>query len=232
MSRRYLLVLDINGTLLERKSKGDKVAHAITRDFSSCDKQVFLRPHLQQFLLKVSQIMDIALWTSAMPKSANALFSTTFAPYNFVFKWTRLDCNIDGAGKKQKTTKDLSKIYSEFPMYNAKNTLILDDSLHKILALQAKLHIPTYTVSDPCFNPLIDTDLISAYKYLKVMIDSDANDVYSYTELNPFLSNDPLEKEEDKFARSKYLEVKKNEQRFAVLDKWKVNEGFIKEFYS
>jgi hypothetical protein len=81
-SGRRLLVLDINGTLLDRLSpKTPQLAINVKNEFSYKRRRIFLRPHLDTFLTQITSRfnIDIAIWTSAKRENSMGIVERIFS---------------------------------------------------------------------------------------------------------------------------------------------------------
>jgi hypothetical protein len=127
MSKSYLLVLDLNGTLLERvtkkKMKAFKSAYAIppTPDFSISSGKVFKRPFVDEFIDGIFKNFDVAVWTSALEKNAVPMVQNLFQAHTHQLKflWNRSDCSDVKEGVDHSSVKDLRKIWEAYPDYDS-----------------------------------------------------------------------------------------------------------------
>jgi hypothetical protein len=95
----------------------------------------------------------LAVWTSARAKSAKQLVAALIPPAvaaRLLFVWAQHDCDTvlsnnnntsNGSGcddsdddNNLTLKKDLSKVWKEYPVWNASNTLLMDDSPDKCVA--------------------------------------------------------------------------------------------------
>lgn len=62
-----------------------------------------------------------------------------------LFLWTQEECVLakpsGGASWKPKFTKDLRKVWSAYPQYTCKNTIIVDDSASKLMEEHLRNHL-------------------------------------------------------------------------------------------
>ncbi|KAJ3226244.1 hypothetical protein HDU81_007419 [Chytriomyces hyalinus] len=166
-----LVVLDLNGTLIDRLSKGPerKLAYANPlcprdADLTLNQNRVFLRPYLDVFLKYLLENFHVAAWTSATPKNAHPLTEFIFEPFGgskcLEFVWDRERCIIEPTPTNK---------------YNSHNTILLDDSASK--SCRAPLNhllILTFSVGDVTVTPNCDQDstLISTISYLDGLLES------------------------------------------------------------
>jgi len=235
-----LLVLDINGTLLDRLGRNSGKMHDIRNEYTVKGKKLFLRPHLTSFIIHIHTIFDIACWTSAKQENGqgivNRLFETPELTHiKLKFAWYREDCEILGAGKAEVSVKHLSKIWAKYDEYTPSNTLILDDSPHKSAENRNNaLLLPTYSVCDRSFDPFTDNCLFSVLKYLKeaalfLSTSSPPPSIQDFLESNPLCT----EIIADASTNPKLLSVmlaKQNEVSFEILPQWLVSEEEVEEW--
>ncbi|KAJ1560296.1 hypothetical protein HK405_007594, partial [Cladochytrium tenue] len=181
---RLLLVLDLNGTLLDRlTSSADKrFARANPRAPSCADAvvgkgRVFLRPYLDHFLDFAFAHFHVATWTSAT--AANAAKMTALVcgerAAHLAFSWDRSRCQLDGVGFGSK--KDLRSIWDDTTgvnragLWSERNTLIIDDTPGKSSLNRANhLLIPPFLLGNvevPCDE---DPSLLSVLEYLRRLL--------------------------------------------------------------
>lgn len=143
MSRR-LLILDVNGTIADFTHKRRP---GVKPDAKLRSKYIYERPHLREFLSRVTEHYDVAVWTSSIGPNAEAAVDYLFKRHNLAFVYSRNQC-VKLPGPGYRTIKDLRRVWSSFPHYDRRNTTVLDDSEEK-LALQPHclLPIPTFEAS-------------------------------------------------------------------------------------
>ncbi|KAJ3374608.1 hypothetical protein HDU92_000925, partial [Lobulomyces angularis] len=149
-----------------------------------------------------------------------------------LFVWCVNECDVVGFGRDRQTFKDLQKIYSQYPQFNQTNTILLDDSPHKGLKNENSntLHLPTYTVCEPTFNPLEDDSLLSVTKYFRAMHYEKVDDVRKFLSNNPFVK---IRTEVDGyrgFKANSYAVIKQSEPTYEVLPRWKLNLEELSQF--
>ncbi|KAI9228087.1 MAG: HAD-like domain-containing protein, partial [Piptocephalis tieghemiana] len=122
MKAKPLVILDLNGTLLLRgKSKPRKIT---------------LRPHLPSFLSFLFTHFSVMVWSSARPESVDQMAQHVFEDRirDLAAIWDRRSFLLGSAYYHDSPTiKDLAKIWEWQPCWGASNTLILDDSIEKII---------------------------------------------------------------------------------------------------
>ena len=143
-----LLVLDLNGILCHRiRPQPPTGAHpALYRPVLDhvANTPIIPRPDLASFLEFLDQHFCLALWTSAKRKTATALVRALVTPQiaqRLLFVWGQDRCRRDkkaGVHGPPITVfeKDLALVWKEYPLWNAENTLLMDDSPDKCLSWQ------------------------------------------------------------------------------------------------
>lgn len=140
-----LLICDINGILCHRVRRDpypDIKYRESTKKVSGTP--VIPRPGLNEFLELVSQHFCLAIWTSAKPKSAQALVKAIVpSHFQLVFVWAQNQCHVQQSQDDEEDdmmdernavfVKSLSKVYTRYPLWSSTNTLLIDDSREKIL---------------------------------------------------------------------------------------------------
>lgn len=118
LQRAFLVVLDLNGVLLYREGK-----------------QLFPRPHVEEFLRFIMSNFVVAVWTSSEERNAVPIIESLFGHWKerLLFQWYRSRCTMCPTEEKPYATrKDLQKIFDEWPeSFHAVNTIIVDDSREK-----------------------------------------------------------------------------------------------------
>lgn len=136
---RPLLVLDLNGILCHR------VRQTVDNDSSTRNYRPSLgwvagtpivpRPDLESILTYWDAHFCMAVWTSAKPKTATQLIQLLFPTdiaNRLLFLWTQQQCESKVAdGNEHVFEKNLQKVWTQYPLWNAHNTLLVDDSPEK-----------------------------------------------------------------------------------------------------
>ncbi|KAJ3324939.1 hypothetical protein HDV06_005527 [Boothiomyces sp. JEL0866] len=156
---KYLLVFDLNGTLITRLNAKEfkifKAASSISPDFTTNKMKVYKRPHWNQFLETVMNLphISVGVWTSAQPKNAVALTEKLFGDYvnQLEFILDRSHCEDAPIGVKVDTAvKNLDLIFDS-KLSKGKwdtNTILIDDSKSKAKKQPDNLvEIPTFDVT-------------------------------------------------------------------------------------
>ncbi|RKO92193.1 hypothetical protein BDK51DRAFT_23526 [Blyttiomyces helicus] len=119
-SRKLLVVLDLNGTLLARlqnrkEHKSERVAYQANPTVP--------KPYLDTFVMHLieSPEFEVAVWTSAGFNNATAMVMGTFGSNTekLSFTWNRTQCSdVASTTEDHSSKKDLRKIWDD-PVYNA-----------------------------------------------------------------------------------------------------------------
>ena len=140
-----LLVLDLNGILCHRirQNRTPNVPKTAYRSSSLnvARTPVVPRTDLHEFLSFLDRHFTLSVWTSAKNKTATSLVSALFpsdVASRLLFVWAQHHCDVVGSPDTDETDdeqpvfeKNLSKVWKEFPLWNANNTLMIDDSPEK-----------------------------------------------------------------------------------------------------
>lgn len=162
-----LCILDLNGVLLERlsaKSGKNTGLHRAARalrapNFRIDSRDVWLRPFHAFFLSYISRRHNLAVWSSATPKTVQGLLWTT--PFldgsgvgrgELAFVRDRETCIPDTAIGGHATRKPLAKIWEDARLegrWHAGNSVIFDDSQSKVVAdLDNAIICPEYAAQN------------------------------------------------------------------------------------
>ena len=194
MPTKLLLVLDLNGTLLNRINKSelkliDPSVVLPTNTFSSGINKVFLRPHLETFLNYIfnAEHITVCVWTSAELTAATDLCHKVFGIYSpkLAFVLNRSMCVGAPMGIKAGKTvrKPLDRIWSS-NQYNPKNiwnrinTILIDDSAYKGVDHPRNMYLlQPFDVTDLKVVPTADEDLLTITNWLKDQGTSSVDDI-------------------------------------------------------
>ena len=149
---KYLIVLDINGTLCCRIKKRERKlvnSNPFAPAYSTMinGAWIYLRPFLNEFI-KDLNFAQVGLWSSMTEPNTHLFHKVALQGLNPLFTFDRSHCSNVKEGKNHESTKDLSTIYSIFPEFSADNTIMIDDSVDKFVNLENILLIPEYSVID------------------------------------------------------------------------------------
>ena len=138
-----LLILDINGILCYRvKSRavgedGNTVKYRPSIGHIACT-DIIPRSDLHDFLYFLCNHFTLAIWTSAKLKNANSMLDLLIPPnirQTLLFTWGQDMCEFKRTKQDEKGfvfMKLLCKVWKEYPLWNASNTILMDDSREKI----------------------------------------------------------------------------------------------------
>ncbi|KAK9073264.1 hypothetical protein SSX86_007588 [Deinandra increscens subsp. villosa] len=195
-SRKKLLVLDINGLLVDIVAGPDE---AYKPDTIIGSKAVFKRPFCDEFLKFCFERFSVGVWTSRTRRNIERVlqFLSIDIEHQLLFCWDQSHCTDTGFNTvdnsdKPLVLKELKKLWEKqdpnLPwhkgVYNESNTIFLDDSPYKAL------RNPPYTAIFPYSYSYRDTqdnglgpngDLRN---YLERLAASD--NVQKFIEQNPF----------------------------------------------
>mmetsp|Transcript_10931 Transcript_10931/g.17910 ORF Transcript_10931/g.17910 Transcript_10931/m.17910 type:complete len:313 (+) Transcript_10931:3-941(+) len=140
---RVLLVLDLNGLLVERvaKVKDKDIKARVGKPggpLNAGKYWAFLRPGHKQFVQFLFDKFDVLAWSSAQMKNIEALLNVLLNNEqlsNLVGIFDQESCTKACQDPKNPYKplflKPLCKVYKAYPKYSALNTLLVDDSLYK-----------------------------------------------------------------------------------------------------
>lgn len=137
-SQRALVVLDLNGTLLDAKHQAYQCERT-GRSWPRYDartpkghKYIYFRPQMQAFLSWLFQRYEVGVWTSCMKHNAWDIVQLAF-PRPPLFVKTREDCIVIPNGEYSKDTiKDLTVVWSEYAgQFHAGNTILVENTAQK-----------------------------------------------------------------------------------------------------
>jgi hypothetical protein len=167
-----LLVLDLNGLLCHRIRSRTAPTGTVFRPFITriAGTPVVPRTDLHDMLHYLDRHFCLAVWTSAKAKSAKQLVAALIPPAvaaRLLFVWAQHDCDTVVTNNNTSTgsggddsddddnssvfKKNLSKVWKEYPAWNASNTLLMDDSPDKCVAWREN------AVHPPPLNGLAET---------------------------------------------------------------------------
>ncbi|KAJ3045500.1 hypothetical protein HDV00_009154 [Rhizophlyctis rosea] len=209
VKRPILLILDLNGTLIERitDSAKKKIARSHPAfpprpDFMVNSKPCFCRPYLDTFFAHIFADFHVGAWTSATPKNAGPMIDTIFGQYasQLKFKWDRTKCSdLGNKSNDFSSVKDLRLIWADIGpegankdgLYSAENTILLDDTSTKASHTPDNgLHLPTFTFIESDFDAENDESLLNVIKYLDDLRQSGLPDVRVYLAENALFRKD------------------------------------------
>ncbi|KAI9346794.1 NLI interacting factor-like phosphatase-domain-containing protein [Zopfochytrium polystomum] len=175
-----LLVLDLNGTLVDKVKKGDEIRFARANPLCPAPVKtigkgkIYLRPYLDVFLDYVMSNFHVAVWTSATLKNAVEMTSLVCQSHlpRLEFSWNRSRCDLESRGYGSK--KDLNRIWTDLDgvnrraLWSPKNTILIDDTTAKSsLNPNNHLLLPPFLVGNRSVSCRDDPCLLSIIAYLK-----------------------------------------------------------------
>jgi hypothetical protein len=148
-----LLILDLNGILCHRDRHGGEESSSgggqQRVSVGHCaGTPIIPRPNVANFLTFLDQHFCLAVWTSAKRKTANDIINLLFPQRvrsRLLFVWAQNECLPvpDDAADERVFQKLLHKVWKAFPLWNANNTLLMDDSPAKCpYAIANGIHPP------------------------------------------------------------------------------------------
>ncbi|GAB2223845.1 hypothetical protein Droror1_Dr00004588 [Drosera rotundifolia] len=195
-SRKKLLILDINGLLVDIVPT---VSEEFTPDTTISGKAVFKRPHCDDFLQFCFEKFEVGIWSSRTRKNVELVIDFLLGANKekLLFCWDQSRCTDTGYNTihnqdKPLFLKELRKLWTkqgrDLPWkrgdYNESNTLLLDDSPYK------GLRNPPYTAiyPDPYEYRDIKDRSLGPTGDLRIYLErlARADTVQSFVRANPF----------------------------------------------
>ncbi|KAG5556680.1 hypothetical protein RHGRI_007072 [Rhododendron griersonianum] len=150
VSRKKLLVLDLNGLLVHRVFRFDRninVQNYPPPDVICGPFLVFTRPFCSEFLEFCFERFEVGIWSSARERSIDTILSTikTGLKDKLLFVWDKERCTDSGFKSLERKDKpiflkELKKLWedpTDLPwhrgQYSLSNTLLIDDAPYKAL---------------------------------------------------------------------------------------------------
>ena len=165
---KFLIILDLNGVLLDRV-RGSTGAKP---DFVVNGTKCYLRPGVHKFLKWLHHRFDVAVWSSTMPHNTIPLVKKIWGKRtnNLRFIFTQNQCTYDGMmGEKPIFLKEINYLWTMFPWCDPKNTLLIDDSEYKVV------NNPKHTSIHPeAYDHSIHTNInVTIRPYLEKLLKSE-----------------------------------------------------------
>lgn len=146
-----LIVLDLNGILCRRVrhyNNVELISNELKQQFRPfigrvAGTPIISRMDLGEFLSKLDARFTLAVWSSAQKKTVMKLVDLLFPrdiAERLLFVWGQNYCvNLKSPGNKDRLvngadaifSKPLCKVWSNFPLWNSRNTILIDDSPDK-----------------------------------------------------------------------------------------------------
>jgi hypothetical protein len=158
-SRRQLLILDLNGTLVSRtKNRGSKF---------------YVRPHCHSFFDYIFANFTVMVWSSATEPSVERMCKI-FDPqkHPLFLKWHRKHFNLtqEDFYSNRETLKDLDLVWCQLPEFDATNTIIIDDTKRKVARQPHNLvQVSTFHHDLVLNREKRDQDLCKVTNYLRIL---------------------------------------------------------------
>ena len=157
---RHLLVLDVNGLLLDRQRSRVEGAPPPDLEYGSASLRsyVYDRPHAREFVAWALQRFRVAVWSSARSQNLAPLVQHVFGDgaRALAFVWAQDRCGVDGSveltgrrgGRKPKFLKPLAAVW-DAGLGEPHATLLVDDDRYKAARNPAHtaVHPAPYTVA-------------------------------------------------------------------------------------
>jgi len=174
MKQNYLIILDIDDTLITHKiipsyiqTNSDFILKdldsiGIISGFKYMTAHVWKRPYLNEFMSFLVDNFYVAVWTAAKIEWLDYILKTVLVSYadKFIFTWSRNQLD-------QFSNKSLTRVWERFPMFNKKNTMIIDD-LKYVTGDDIQEYYCHLTIRP--FNSSKDVDLIRIITGLKILL--------------------------------------------------------------
>ncbi|MBP04674.1 MAG: hypothetical protein CMA72_07830 [Euryarchaeota archaeon] len=130
---KRLIIFDLNGIFLVRR----RDATSQKPDFVVGNFKCFVRPGIRKFLKWVHHNYDVAVWSSTMPHNTIPIVRHIWGKKmkDLKFIYSQRQCTKVGTMDSGKPIflKELKYVWEMFPWYNETNTLLIDDSPHKVV---------------------------------------------------------------------------------------------------
>jgi len=195
--KKKLLVLDVNGLLVETYFQFEKLPEEHRPDGKVGRFFVYRRPFCDEFLEFCFENFVVGIWSSAQQHNVDRLVDFIFGDLKkkLLFSWHQIDCTDTGLKTPENTRKplflkELSKLWNkvrpdlpwEEGEYGPCNTLLIDDSPYK--ALRNPPHTAVFPYPYKVTNELDDILGGDLRKYLEGLLA--ASNVQQYVEHHQF----------------------------------------------
>lgn len=134
MATADLLIIDINGVLLDRVPIGDGPVPGKSPLLTVASTDVYLRPHAAEFVAWALERFHVAVWTSARATNANAMLRALIGEpcmRRLEFVWCQDRCTtVTTVGQKKPLfQKDIRRVREAWS--NVNRIVVVDDSPEK-----------------------------------------------------------------------------------------------------
>ncbi|KAI9280561.1 HAD-like domain-containing protein [Umbelopsis sp. AD052] len=190
---RPLIVLDLHGTLCSA------VREQETRRTTGCYK----RPKLDTLMQYLMRYYEVAIWSSGRPESVEFL-SEIFKPnlHKIKLTWNRKNFNLSREDYRENvlTLKDLNQIWAHivdervyYPrVFNATNTILLDDSFKKcVLQPHNCVIVREFEHTDKMYKAYGDNEIDFLIPYLERA--RHQSNIANWMRRNPYVGVHPAE---------------------------------------
>ena len=157
---KKLVVLDINGLLCYKKlnDSDEKINDEDKYEHVVCDKMIlYLRQGIREFISKLTEVADIALWTSGSYYN----FSKLAPLFNIKFKfvWYRNMVELVKPGEIE-TVKRVKRILRSPDInwsgcYNEDNVIVVDNDIKKVGMNKNYVIVDTYNINEDDTGKLV-----------------------------------------------------------------------------
>ncbi|KAF4382096.1 hypothetical protein F8388_001241 [Cannabis sativa] len=195
-SQKKLLILDVNGLLVDFVSSGYR---QFRPDITISKKAVYKRPYCDEFIEFCFDKFNVGVWSSRMKWNMDKVIEFLFrkSRHKLLFCWDQSHCSATGANtlenyNKPLVFKELRKLWEKLEPnlpwkigeYDEANTLLLDDSPYKALRNPANTAIfpKPFEYLDRADNSLGPGGDLRTYLEGVALADN----VQKYVEQNPF----------------------------------------------
>ena len=208
---KHLLVLDLNGLLVDRRMSAFVDADGTRRAPDAKFGKFFIynRPHMAAFVEWAFEHFTVGVWSSAQAHNAKSLVNHVWGKHRdkLAFVWGQDRCTHVGAMDRAKPNskpillKDLNKLWAipSYARFGPRNTLLLDDSPYKAAMNppNCAIHPAEYKLArpDPAADPArSDEDNVLGVggelrEYLAKLADADHVD--AFVEASPWAEHGP-----------------------------------------
>jgi hypothetical protein len=131
--KRGLIIVDLNGVLVDRKYEPDMSVAA--EGAARLGKFLtWKRPGVEEALNRAFERSDVAVWSSAARSNTRLLAQFVFGDLRrlrFVYDQSHCEAVPQPGENRPLFLKNLARVWAAFPEYGPRNTLLIDDSDEK-----------------------------------------------------------------------------------------------------
>lgn len=141
--KHRLVILDFNGIFCKKRyRKANPLEAEITdsewrKDIMIIDDMEFyINPNIKKFIKTIQKRHVLAIWSSTSKHYVKTVLAHIYSDWKerFLFVWSRNKCVKNPDPKiSWMTIKPLTEVFKNYPQWNKKNTLIIDDDEHKVM---------------------------------------------------------------------------------------------------